>query len=207
MLEIQTIRTSRLHELKIAEEHEVVTVMPALDMDLARRAATVMALRADCGGLLIVAEDDLRLGFIMTANLIYARTKSDYFAYVAQDAFAGQFWLKAGLDALKQRNAGLLAFNDGRFFGTLAVFGLVRRSWIKSVYGNFLFYPGYKSHFADTELSAIALAASQMAFSPNAILMEVDYEKHLHPNNPDDEALYHSREREGFDGRIPPPRA
>jgi hypothetical protein len=35
-------------------------------------------------------------------------------------------------------------------------------------------------------------------------LIEVDYEKHLHGNNPDDEKLYIERAKTGFDGLIPP---
>jgi hypothetical protein len=71
-------------------------------------------------------------------------------------------------------------------------------------YHNFLFHPEYKSHFADTELSVIASKTEKLFYNPKAILLEVDYDKHLHGNNPEDEALYRKRARTGFDGKIAP---
>ena len=204
MLQLQTIKTSKIATFRNDSHYEVIIVMPAIDMALAARAADVMSRRTDQSGLLILAEDDARLGFIMTTNLIYAKTHSGFFSYVAQDAFPGQYWLDYGLETLKQSKSGLLAFNDGRFFGKIAVFGLVNREWSSSLYKNFIFYPQYKSHFADTELSIIAYETSNLVFNPYAIMLEVDYEKHLHPNNRDDEKLYIERAKGGFDGRIQP---
>ncbi len=204
MLELRCIRTSALARFKSDGAYETVVVMPAVDMVLARKAAEVMIRRTERPGLLVIAEDDCRLGFIMTTNMLYARTASDYFAYVAQDAYPGQYWLDYGQETLQKTSSGLLAFNDGRFFGKLAVFGLAARAWAASVYRNFVFHPEYKSHFADTELSMIALSTGQLAHNPFSIMMEVDYEKHLHGNNPADHDLYRRRAATGFDGRIAP---
>lgn len=178
--------------------------MPSTDMKLARKAAEVMRLRTRHAGTLCLIEDDMRIGFIMTANLVYAKTSSRYFGYVAQDAFPGQYWLEYGLETLEITRSGLLAFNDGRFFGKIAVFGLADRQWLRSVYRKFLFYPEYTSHFADTELSVIAAETANLAYNPNCIMVEVDYDKHLHPNNANDETLYRKRAESGFDGRIRP---
>ena len=204
MLQLHILKTSALATFVNTTHYEVIIVMPSIDMAMARRAADVMIRRTKQSGLLILAEDDARFGFIMTANLVYAKTQSTFFSYVAQDAFPGQDWLDCGLETIKRSQQGLLSFNDGRFFGTLAVFGLVRREWARSLYKNFLFYPGYKANFADTELSVLAIATSNLVFNPNALLMEVDYEKHLHPNNSDDEKLYTQRAQAGFDGRVAP---
>ncbi len=204
MFEVRSVKTSGLPKFRLEEQPEVIVVMPAIDMPLAQKAAEVMSRRAHRAGLLIVAEDDLRLGFIMTANLIYAKTKSPYFGYVAQDAFPGQHWLDYGLESLKKSNSGLLSFNDGKFFGKLAVFGLALRAWVNTLYGNFIFYPEYKSHYADTELSALALKTANLVYNPECIMMEVDYEKHLRGNNPADEELYIKRAATGFDGKIEP---
>lgn len=204
MLDIQQIKSSQLADLHDPMQHKVLTVMPATRARMARQAAETMARRTDQQGLLLIAEDDLRLGFIMTANLVYAKTRSDFFAYAAQDAFPGHYWLDYGLDSLRRTGAGLLAFNEGRFFGKIAAFGLAARDWLSSLYGNFIFHPGYASHFADVELSVLALHQGRLAFNPNALLMEVDFAKHDHPNNPADEALYIKRAASGFDGRMPP---
>jgi len=163
-----------------------------------------MKTRTKQEGLLLVVEDDLRLGFIMVSNLVYTKTVSRYFCYVAQDAYPGQFWLDYGLNAIKTTNGGLLSFNDGRFFGRIAVFGLADRQWIDTIYKGLLFYPKYKSHYGDTELSVIAVCTNKLVFDPNCLLIEVDYEKHLGKNNPDDERLYRERAEAGFDGRVSP---
>lgn len=204
MLQTLFVKTSSLSRFSLGERHETIVVMPSIDMELAKKAARVMTLRTRKHGLLIVAEDDLRLGFIMTANMVYAKTLSRYFACTAQDAFAGEFWLDYGLQSLQAMSGGLLAFNDGRFFGKIAAFGLAERKWIHSVYGNFLFYPEYKKHFADTELSVIALHAGKLVHNPNSILLEADYNKHTGQCDSRDETQYFHRASTGFGGLMPP---
>lgn len=196
---------SSSNELRLPRKpYETVLVMPATDMPLANRAALVMRERTDTDALMIIIEDDLRMGFIACTNFVFKATESIYFGYLAQDAFPGYHWLDYALDSLKKTDANLLPFNDGRFFGKLAVFGLSKRSWNRSLYGGDFFFGGYRSHYADTELSVIALASNSMVFNPNALLMEVDYEKHLHKNNKDDEVLYRERALTGFGGLVEP---
>ena len=150
MLEIVTITSSSLQQFFCASAYETVIVLPAIDRELAAKASQIMQRRTRQEGLLLVVEDDMRLGFITVANRVYAQTTSRYFAYVAQDAYPGKFWLDYGLDTLKKSQAGLLAFSDGRFFGKLATFGLADRHWLSTTYGNALFYSGYTRHFGDT---------------------------------------------------------
>ncbi|MDR2488148.1 MAG: hypothetical protein LBD42_01390 [Desulfovibrio sp.] len=176
--------------------------MSMVDVELAMKASEVMKRRTKQNGLLLLIEDDMRFGFIMVTNLVYAKTESRYFVYTAQDAFAGEFWLDYALETIRKSRCGLLAFNDGRFFGKIAVFGLADRQWVNTIYGKFIFHHQYKSHFADTELSVIASQTSNLVFNSNAILLEVDYEKHLHGNNENDHKLYIERAKTGFDGRI-----
>jgi hypothetical protein len=204
MLEVRTIKYSQLRQFQLIPLHKTIIVLPAVDIILAKRVSEIMKMRTKQKGLLLVVDDDLRLGFIMVANLVYIKTSSRYFCYIAQDAYPGEFWLDYALETIKKTNSGLLAFNDGRFFGKVAVFGLVDRQWVNTIYKKFVFYPKYKSHFADTELSVISSQTSKLVFNPNAILVEVDYEKNLHGNNQDDENLYIERAKTGFDGLITP---
>ena len=87
-------------------------------------------------------------------------------------------WLKIAHDELERTGKSLLAFNDGKWFGRLAGFGMVRGAWAKSNYasGN-LFFEGYKSHYADNEITELGKRQHQLAFNPNALLIEVDYNK------------------------------
>lgn len=182
---------------------DVVLVLPYIDHELAVRVEEILRVRADHPAVLVLVDDDERMGFIQVANFIYMRTRSPYFGYLAQDAYPGMYWLSQGMKAMKQSKGGLMAFNEGRFFGTVAAFGLVERAWLSTLYRNMLFYPGYKSQFGDTELSAIAFAQNRFVFNPNALLIEVDYEKHHRVNNKDDDQLYKARLATNFDGLAP----
>jgi len=203
MLESLFLQSSNFASFEPVRHAEVVLVLPFIDRDLALRAEEVLRVRANHSGLLVLVEDDERLGFIRVANFVYSRTASPFFGYLAQDAFPGMYWLEQGMKAIMGSQAGLLAFNEGRFFGTVAAFGLARRAWIATLYRHMLFYPGYRTHCADTELTAIAYAKDQLIFTPNALLVEVDYRKHAKPNDPDDERLYRERLATGFGGLIP----
>lgn len=217
MLEVLRIKTSDILGFHNAAVYESVIVMPSIKMAQAMRAADVMAGRTEAPGLLVVAEDDCRLGFIATANCVYAKTHSRYFGYVAQDAFAGYYWLESALETMQKHEAGLLAFNDGRFFGRLAAFGFADRHWTNSLYGNFLFYPRYTKHYADTELSDLAMLMEKLVYNPHCMMIEVDYEKHRGtsarpeenkiryetPVDPDG-ILYVKRALAGFDGKVRP---
>jgi len=197
-------RSSLFGSFKPVRNDEVVLSMPYIDADLAARAEEILRIRANHPALLVLVEDDERLGFIRVANFIYSHSASPLFGYLAQDAYPGMYWLEQAVKAMKSSDAGLVPFNEGRFFGTVAAFGLARRAWLATLYRHLLFYPGYKTHCADTELTAIAYVQNRLAFNPQALLIEVDYSKHAKPNNPDDERLYKERLATGFGGLIPP---
>jgi hypothetical protein len=181
---------------------QIDVLMPATDAAMARQTARTLLSRAGCDARIIVVHDDAKIGFIAICNALMQNTASPYVAYVAQDAFPGRRWLELAHHVLASGNQGLFAFNDGKWFGQLAAFGLVRRSWVQSVYGDLLFYPEYRSHYADTELSVIAQAQGQLAFNANALLLEVDHCKDGKPAHPADKALFAQRKAQGFDGRV-----
>jgi hypothetical protein len=220
MLVTQKIKTSEVLSFSDTHSYETVIVMPSIRMSLAQRAADVMVGRTEAAGLLILAEDDCRIGFAATANFVYSKTLSRYFCYTAQDAFAGYYWLEMALESMRKGNAGLLAFNDGRFFGRLAAFGLADRQWADTLYGGkALFYPHYKKTYCDTELTDIAQMTGKLAYNPHSMLIEIDYGKHYRQSSksaantiryvvPDttdpDGVLYVTRALGGFDGKVMP---
>ncbi len=201
---LQTIHTtsSSLSKLGTVRNDDAVFVLPYIDRELTARLTEVLVRRALHPGLLVLVDDDERIGFMKIANFLCSHSSSRYFGYLAQDAFPGDGWLRSALNTLDNSKAGLLAFNDSRFYGTLAVFGLARRSWLASLYHKFIFYPEYKRHFGDTELSAIAIHQNQLIFNPGCLMVEVDYKKHERKNDPQDAALYKKREAEDFCGLI-----
>jgi hypothetical protein len=183
----------------------VVVAMPFTQADHAQRAAKLMAARANAPGLILVIHDEQKEGFIALINRAFSKTQSAYFAYVAQDAFAGRAWLEQGLSALGD-DKGLLGFNDGKWAGALAGFGLVRRSWAIKQYGGQLFCAKYQRHYADAELTLLALQEGRYAYEPNSILLEVDWDKDSTPVDEADRTLFLERRKNGFDHKVTDPR-
>ena len=174
---------------------EIGVFMPCLDLEKAKQAAKVLKARAGINHQIILALDQERKGFIAVVNELFQHSNYRYIVYTAEDAFPGMNWLKHAYDELERSQKGLLAFNDGKWFGQLAAFGMVRSSWARSVYttGD-LFYSGYQSHYADNELTLIAQAQQQLAYNPHAMLIEVDYQKErTWQSNPKDKALFQDR--------------
>lgn len=180
----------------------VVAIMPWLNKTAAGLAADLMMSRAGADLLLVAVHDDLRAGPMHIWNTVISKTNQPFIVYCAEDAFAGRYWLRFGLETLKAPGAGLLAFNDGKWFGQLAAFGLVRRCWLDPIYGGLLFHPGYAQHFGDTELTLIARQQGALVYNPNAVLIEVDHYKDQREVNVADQSLFNERSATGFGKRI-----
>jgi len=180
-------------------EGEVAVFMPCINLEKAKQTAEVLQARAGMEHKLLILLDKERKGFIAAINELFKASNYEYVVYTAEDAFPGMNWLRMGYDELEKSGKGLLAFNDGKWFGQLAAFGMVRSSWVRSVYATGdLFYPGYQSHYADNELTLIAQAQKQLAYSPHAMLIEVDYQKgRTWQSNPEDKALFQDRKIQG----------
>lgn len=176
------------------QQAHTIFVMPSTDVAQAQRAAQLMASRAAVDdALLLVVLDEARAGFVALANRVYRATRSQCFGYVAQDAFAGRRWLQLALHTLLQHDKGLLGFNDGKWAGALAAFGLGQRRWLDSHYGGDLFYPGYTQHYADTELTVLARGNGEYTYNPHAMLVEVDWTKDSKSVNLHDRMLFAQR--------------
>lgn len=181
---------------------EVILVMPYIDPIMAERCAELMSQRAGTDGLIIAVHDTDRDGFIAVANRVFENTESEYFGYTAQDAFPGKQWLDMAVKTLRRQRASLLAFNDGKWKGALAAFGLAESKWARNNYEGAFFFPDYRSHFADVELTVLAINQKQYCYNANSVLVEVDWNKDKTSVNPGDRALYHLRKNEGFNRRV-----
>lgn len=187
---------------QIGSDEGPLVIMPFISPELAKRSALQLARRAGEKGLLYGVYDDRRVGFIAVVNAVFRRSNAPRVAYVAQDAFAGRNWLALGSAALAQKDGGLLAFNDGKWNGALAAFGLATRSWALDNYDGDFFCPQYKRHYADAELSIIAMQRLQFRYDPAAVLIEVDWDKEGQGVEPADRTLYHLRARTKYDGKV-----
>ncbi|MCS6764147.1 MAG: hypothetical protein MO853_09570 [Candidatus Protistobacter heckmanni] len=167
-------------------------------------SARLMAWRAGDDGLLLAVEDARREGMIAVVNSAFRCSESTYFGYVAQDAFAGRNWLALAMQRF-EGSVWLLGFNDGKWGSMLAGFGLAECGWTQRIYGGEFFYPGYHSHYADAELTVIAIAQQAYAYDPNSLMVEVDWNKDHAGLDPQDRSLYAHRAKGGFDGRVSSP--
>ncbi len=185
----------------------VSVIIPTTDRTMAERAASIMRSRAgmDCDIDLIFDND--KVGSVKLLNEVVRNKEADYYVYAAQDAFPGRNWLLLAISTLEKEGKGLLGFNDGKWRGLLAGFGLVSRKFLLTVYKDqdgkpLLFYPGYKQHYGDTELTLIAMERNMYTYNPDAVLVEVDYNKDGKPVNPDDKKLFAERKLTNFDGQV-----
>jgi hypothetical protein len=201
---------SRLAEMKAAGRGlqglgSVVVLMPWLRRRAAQQAAKTMLARAGAAATLLALQDDLGTGPVALLNQAtqLLGPHVEFIAYVAEDAFPGRYWLRFALaEMARHPEAGLLAFNDGKWFGQLAGFGLVRRRWLAPLYGGLLFHPGYERHYGDTELTIVALQQRALAYHPHAVLVEVDAMKDARPVHEPDRRRFASRALGGFGGRV-----
>ncbi len=188
-----------------------VMVLPYTDADMAQRAGQLAAKRAGAKGLVLAVHDTERQGFVATVNQAFTATRSSWLGYMAQDAFAGRDWLALALQALHRQRGVFLGFNDGKWQGALAAFGLASRAWAAANYateagagaaqGPF-FHPSYQRHYADAELTVLAHQAKGYVYEPNSVLVEVDWAKEAQAVHAPDRALYRQRASQGFDGRV-----
>ncbi len=177
-------------------EGEIGVFMPAINLDKAKQTAEILKARAGIDCRIVVCLDNDRKGFIAVANHLFKESNYKYVVYTAEDAFPSMNWLKFAYEALETTGKSLLAFNDGKWFGRLAAFGTVRTAWAKTNYasGN-LFFEGYKSHYADNELTDNAIRQNSLVFRWECILVEIDFKKRMKwVSDANDRKLYLSRE-------------
>lgn len=186
----------------LGSEQEPLIVMPFIESEMAWKAAQQLGQRAGADARLLCVHDIRKRGFIATANAVFRRSAAPYFGYLAQDSFGGRNWLKHGLDTLIEKQGGLLAFNDGKWGGALAAFGMVERLWALGNYGGDLFCPEYKRHYADVELTLIGMQQRKLRFEPISLVVELDWQKEDRSVDEEDRQTFHRRSQSAFDRKV-----
>lgn len=200
---IKYAEMSSIHDLGVIAE-QVVVIMPATDLVAATKSAELMQVRAGIDHTIVVVVDDLHVGFIAVANAAFKRVKCKYVAYVAQDAFAGRNWLKTAFESLENDGVSLVALNDGKWRGHIASFGVARAEWLEQLYGDNIFFPMYRSHGADNELTVLARCQGVYQYTSDALLVEIDHQKDFCFNAQDksDGLLFRYRLAHCFNGLV-----
>jgi glycosyltransferase involved in cell wall biosynthesis len=198
---VKLIDVKNLNSFAHFNTSQIVVVMPCVDTAKGQASAEILAQRADIDCSILIMYDTLRQGFIKTLNDTAAHVNAKYIVYLAEDAFPGRGWLRSAYEALEQSGKGLLGFNDGKWKGRIASFGMVQTDWVQGLYQGPVFCPEYKSHKADNELTVIARASDMYVYNPDSVLVEHDPEKDLmRGSNPVDDDIFGNRFVRGFDG-------
>lgn len=187
----------------------VTVVMPSVNESRADETVKILKKRAGLEAHYVVALDTQRDGFIATTNRVSDSCTSEYIVYLAEDAFPGSRWLWHAYQKMETENLNLVAFDDGKWEGKIASFGMVRLSWSRRIYGAGVFFQQYRGHRADKELTIIAKAQGSFGYCPQATLVEYDREKPFRvreSDNPNfdqtDRDLFNARVKTGFGGLL-----
>lgn len=195
------LNVDQLNQLKDLA-HSVLVILPYTQESLAQQCLSILQERAGKHADYILIEDDIQAGPIYWFNRTSRLTKHPWVIYTAQDTFPSRQWLSYSIQFLQQQNQNLLAYNDGKWQGKLASFGMVRRSWFEQLYGGDLFFSGYHQHYADVELTLIAQEQDQYCYHPEIMMLEVDYQKDGRAVNRSDQDLFKARQALGFNGLV-----
>ncbi|HPW65744.1 MAG TPA: glycosyltransferase [Salinivirgaceae bacterium] len=186
------------------QNHEgVLVVMPCIDVKKGLETAEILYSRAGMECVIVIAVDTEQQGFIRTLNQVSRKADVAYIVYLAQDAYPGRNWLLTAYENIEKQQKGLFAFNDGKWNGKIASFGMVRKSWVKELYDDMILYEGYKAHKADNEITIIARVTQQYVYDPDSSLIEADYDKDKGGSNTEDDNTFKARFLSGFEGRVP----
>ena len=117
------------------------------------------------------------LGANKACNYGIDNINTKYYLYTGVDYFPSIGYLKVAMNTIKETGKKVFCFNDGKWFGEHCSIALVDREYARSIYGSGLFYNGYYHGGADTEINIIYSKDNQVCYNPEAIIMEIDYEK------------------------------
>lgn len=196
--------------VKIAIKQKVVVIMPSINMKQANDAAEVMKIRAGMPVDIEVVEDTKREGFVKICNRVskdYLKKGYNLFAYTAQDAYVSKGWLLSAVMSQIEQMAGLIAFNDGKWWGKLAQFGMMTDEFMLHFNDGNMLPPHYFGNYTDCELTLIALQNNQFGWARDSIMMEIDPEKDKGNKkvNAEDKATFAKRKLLQFDGKVTSP--
>jgi len=188
----------------MTEEDKVLISIPYISTDKnIDKLEKLYRKRAGERVAILLTEDTNRKHFFKIQNEIFEAYKDqfDWFVYSASDYFPGKNFIAHALLTAKCTGKKFIAFNDGKWDGDSATVGMIHKDLVPDLYDtNTLFHTGYKQHYGDTDLSVRGKLLVEYAYSPMALLVEVDYNKDLNALrvNLNDKALFDKRRKLSF---------
>lgn len=191
---------------KIENTLDPVTILiPTINPDKAKQTADLIHLRAGYPHKIIVEEDADRIGYVAMINKMAKENPSKYFLYGADDMYPGRNFLSIAMDVKRQTNAKVVALNDGKFYGNIATFAIVDYDYVSNLYNGNILNSMYNFHYADPELTLIAKAQKVYSYAPDALLVEITYDKDgkdSKKNNEEDKQFFKFRKSINFDNIV-----
>lgn len=203
--DFKQFRTVRDNPKENATNPKVAILIPTVNPEKAKQVADICHQRAGYPHKIIVEEDVDRIGWVAMINKLHRENPADFYIYGADDMFPSRNFLKEAMEVMENTEIGLLAFNDAKWNGINATFGIVRQDWIKTIYDTDLLHKGYRSHYADPELTMIARGQNKYAYKPEISMVEIVYNKegtNIPRNNEEDRKLFRERKKSGFNGLV-----
>jgi len=166
-------------------ENKIVIVVPYIrnDEDFIEQQRKLLIKRAGVEVSVYPIKDTQGLGWIGIHNNMAKELDYDWYVYCADDYFPGRDYITKALETAHKTKKRLIGFNDGKWDGKNATAGMIHKSLIPLMYGGPLLWPGYIHHGSDPDLTEKAIIMNEYAYSPEAILIEIDYNKDFIPSN------------------------
>ena len=181
---------------------KVVVVLPYIkDKERVDRLGKLIKKRAGIENIEVYSiQDTLGLGWIGIHNRLSKQLEYDWYVYGCDDYFPSRDFIKMAIEHAYKVEKRLIGFNDGKWFGKNATSGMVHKSLLPQLYGNNdLFYKRYKHHGADPDLTEKCILMNEYSYCPEAVFIEVDYEKDFNKTTrQDDMDLFLKRREKKF---------
>jgi len=182
------------------DDEKILVVIPYRkgEIEQATKAADIHKSRAGMPVQVYLMEDEYKEGWVAMQNWAARNLNYDYLIYSCDDYFPGINYVKIAYDTLQKTGKGLCVFNDGKWYGHIATAGLISRKLIEKLpYDMGLFSDDYKQNYGDTELTDVTIHLKEIVYNPDAVLMEIDYEKESKPHlNMKDKLTYRNKKVE-----------
>lgn len=197
-------RGKHVHRHSPQTNEKVVIVLPYAkgNGERAEKIKRVMEIRAKIPCEVIPVEDLEGIGWVAIHNKMAKELDYTWYLYGCDDYFPSRGYLKVALEAAKKQKKHFVGFNDGKWEGSNFTTGLIHKSLIPRLYSTgTLFAPIYHFHGADPDLTARGKLLKETIYVPEAVLMEIDYEKDFKGSsrlNQEDVKTYQRRKKARF---------
>ena len=162
--------------------------------EIATKAAKLYIIRAGMDCKVYTIEDSEQKGWVNAQNWAFNNLDFDFYIYSCDDYIPCRNFLIKAYQSYLGTQKQVIAFNDGKWDGSMATIALVKKEFAEKLEDGNLFYKGYFGNYGDPELTDHAIHFGEYAYLDNVPFMEIEYEKEVNPHvNQKDRQTYLAR--------------